>query len=165
MTKTIWSVTIAIIALTLVARSQDISGVILGGAMPTIAIPEFRGAGDTAQYMNTFKQTLLSDIQDSGLFKMAGKSFYPVVTPQQPSDFQQPGPGAPAGRRAPWLTDWSSPPVSAKYLAFGYAASQNNQVVLSGWLFDVEQANVASAQVIGKRYFGPVDENGARKVA
>ena len=37
--------------------------------------------------------------------------------------------------------------------------------MLSGWLFDVEQANVASAQVIGKRYFGPVDENGARKVA
>src|SRR5260370_18492803 len=165
MTKTIWSVTIAMIALTLVASSQDISGVILGGAMPTIAIPEFRGAGDTAQHMNTFNQTLFSDIQDSGLFKMAGKSLYPLVTPQQPSDFQQPGPGAPAARRAPWLTDWSTPPVNGKYLAFGYAASQNNQIVLSAWLFDVGQSSVASAQVIGKRYFGPVDQNGARKVA
>jgi TolB protein len=72
---------------------------------------------------------------------------------------------APAGRRAPWFTDWSDPPVRTKYLAFGYAATQSNQIVLSGWLFDVEQANVTSAQVIGNRYFGPVDENGARKVA
>src|SRR5260370_36878734 len=134
MTKKIWPIALAVVTLALIAWSQDIIGTVVGGAMPTIAIPDFRGAGDTAQYMNTFNQTLFSDIQDSGLFKMAGKSFYPVVTPQQPSDFQQPGPGAPAGRRAPWLTDWSSPPVSAKYLAFGYAASQNNQVVLSGWL-------------------------------
>jgi TolB protein len=165
MTKKIWPILFAIVTLTPTTWPQDISGIIIGGAMPTIAIPDFRGSGDVAQYMNTFNQTLFSDIQDSGLFKMAGKSFYPMVTPQQPSDFQQPGPGAPGGRRAPWLTDWSSPPVSAKYLAFGYAANQNNQIVLSGWLFDVEQANVASAQVIGKRYFGPVDESGARKVA
>ena len=165
MTKKIWPVILAIVTLTPVTRPQDIIGTVVGGALPAIAIPDFRGSGDAAQYMNTFNQTLFSDIQDSGLFKMAGKSLYPLVTPQQPSDFQQPGPGAPSGRRAPWLTDWSSPPVSAKYLAFGYAATQNNQIVLSGWLFDVEQANVAGAQVIGKRYFGPVDENGARKVA
>ena len=165
MTKKIGPIVLAIVTLTPSAWPQDIIGTVVGGAMPTIAIPDFRGAGDAAKYMNAFNQTLFSDIQDSGLFKMAGKSFYPLVTPQQPSDFQQPGPVTPAGRRAPWLTDWSSPPVSAKYLAFGYAATQNNQIVLSGWLFDVEQANVAGAQVIGKRYFGPVDENGARKVA
>jgi TolB protein len=134
------------------------------GVKPSIAVPDFRGAGDSAKFMNVFNQTLFSDIQESGLFKMASKSMYPLVVPQQPSDFQQPGPNAPA-RRPPWLTDWSSPPVSAKYLAFGYAASQNSQIVLSGWLFDVEQSSVAGAQLIAKRYFGPVDENGARKVA
>jgi TolB protein len=165
MTNRIWPVLLAVVSLTTIAWSQDIKVGIVGGEMPTIAIPDFRGAGDMAQYMNAFNQTLFTDIQNSGVFKMAGKSFYPQLTPQQPSDFQQPGPGPVAGRRAPWLTDWSSPPVSAKYLAFGYAASQNNQIVLSGWLFDVMQANVASAQVIGKRYFGSVDENGARKVA
>jgi Periplasmic component of the Tol biopolymer transport system len=165
MTRTLWPGILAVMALTPLGWSQDIIGAVVGGAMPTIAIPDFRGAGDTAPHMNTFNQTLFSDIQDSGLFKMAGKSLYPLVTPQQPSDFQQPGPAAPAARRAPWLTDWSSPPVNAKYLAFGYAASQNNQIVLSAWLFDVGQSNVASAQVIGKRYFGPVDQNGARKVA
>jgi TolB protein len=137
----------------------------VGGPKAKIAIPDFRGAGETAQFMNAFNQTLFSDVQDSGLFEMAGKSLYPLVTPQQPTDFQEPGPVTATGRRAPWLTDWSSPPVSAKYLAFGYAAPQNNQIVLSGWLFDVNQSTVAGAQVFGKRYFGPVDENGARKVA
>src|SRR5437667_7555121 len=141
--------------------AQDVVIKIVGGAKPSIAVPDFRGAGDSAKFMNVFNQTLFSDIQDSGLFKMVSKSMYPLVVPQQPSDFQQPGPSAPA-RRPPWLTDWSSPPASAKYLAFGYAASQNNQIVLSGWLFDVEQANVSSAQLMAKRYFGPVDENGAR---
>ena len=111
MIKKIWPILLAIVTLTPIAGPQDISGTIVGGAMPTIAIPDFRGSGDSAQYMNTLNQTLFSDIQDSGLFKMAGKSFYPVVTPQQPSDFQQPGPGPASGRRAPWLTDWSSPPL------------------------------------------------------
>jgi TolB protein len=61
--------------------------------------------------------------------------------------------------------DWSSPPVSANYLAFGYTAVQNDVLVLYGWLFNVGQASVAQAQVLGKRYFGSVDETGARKIA
>src|SRR2546430_1854289 len=163
MTKRILFAVCAILALGRIP-AQDVVIKIVGGEKPSIAIPDFRGAGDAAKYMSVFNQTLFSDIQDSGLFKMASKSLYPLVVPQQPSDFQQPGPNSPA-KRPPWLTDWSSPPASAKYLAFGYGASQNNQIVLSGWLFDVEQANVAGAQLMAKRYFGPVDENGARKVA
>jgi len=65
---------------------------IVGGEKPSIAIPDFRGAGDSAKYISVFNQTLFSDIQDSGLFKMASKSMYPLVVPQQPSDFQQPDP-------------------------------------------------------------------------
>jgi TolB protein len=37
--------------------------------------------------------------------------------------------------------------------------------VLYGWLFDLTRGTAANAQVIGKRYFGPVDESGARKIA
>jgi TolB protein len=156
------AVTISVLGRSGLAQDAVIKSI--GGPKAKIAIPDLRGAGETAQFMNVVNQTLFSDVQDSGLFEMAGKSLYPQVTPQQPSDFQEPGPTA-AGRRAPWLTDWSSPPVSAKYLAFGYAGPQSNQIVLSGWLFDVNQATVAAAQVFGKRYFGPLDENGARKVA
>lgn len=137
----------------------------IGGPKAKIAVPDFRGSGGAAAHMNVFNETLFSDIQGSGLFEMASKSFYPLAIPQQPTDFQQPGPGAAGGRRAPWLTDWSSAPVSAKYLAFGYAGAQGGQIVLSGWLFDVNQSSVASAQLFGKRYFATLDESGARKVA
>jgi TolB protein len=55
--------------------------------------------------------------------------------------------------------------VSANYLAFGYTAVQNDVLVLYGWLFNVGQPDPASAQVLGKRYLGSVDEAGARKLA
>ena len=111
MTKQILFVAFAIIGP--LCRAQDARIDIIKRDKPSIAIPDFRGAGDAAKYMSVFNQTLFSDIQDSGLFAMASKSLYPLVVPQQPSDFQQPGPNSPA-RRPPWLTDWSSPPVSAK---------------------------------------------------
>jgi len=121
-----------------------------------IAIPVFRGAGDVAPFMNAFNETLSADVEDSGLFKIVSKSLYPITIPQQPSDFR---PGGSA------LTDWSSAPVQAKYLAFGYAASQNNQIVLSGGLLDTGQADVASGQLIAKRYFSAMDDAGVRRIA
>ena len=113
MTQKILLAVFANLALGLIVPAQDVVIKIVGGAKPSIAVPDFRGAGDSAKFMNVFNQTLFSDIQDSGLFNMAGKSMYPLVVPQQPTDFREPGPDTPA-RRPPWLTDWSSPPVSAK---------------------------------------------------
>ena len=165
MRRNVGLLAILIASLGVTGWAQDAVIKSVGGPKAKIAIPDFRGAGDTARLMSVFNQTLFSDVQNSGLFEMAGKSLYPLVIPQQPSDFQQPGPVTSTGPRAPWLTDWSSPPVSAKYLAFGYAGTQGNQIVLSGWMFDVNQSTVAGAQVFGKRYFGSVDENGARSVA
>ena len=52
------------------------------------------------------------------------------------------------------MSDWSGPPASANYLAFGYTAVQNDVLVLYGWLFDVSQRTPANAQVLGKRYLG-----------
>jgi TolB protein len=126
------------------------------GELPAIAIPDFRGAGDAQNYMATFNSTLWNEIQGSGQFKMVGKSMYPKTVPQQPSEFKQP---------SPWLTEWSSPPVSAQWLAFGYTHTQNDQLVLRGWLYNVTVSDIGGAQVIGKLYFGPISEEGARKVA
>src|SRR4051812_48998396 len=122
MTKKILLVTFALAGLGLIIRAQDVVLKIVGGEKPAIAIADFRGAGDSAQYMNAFNQTLFGDIEDSGLFKMVAKSLYPLQVPQQPSDFQPP---AGTARKGPWLTDWSAPPASAKYLAYGYGATQN----------------------------------------
>jgi TolB protein len=63
------------------------------------------------------------------------------------------------------MTDWSGPPPSARYLAFGYTAVQNGVLVLYGWFYDLSRATPAEAQVMGKRYLGSTDEAGARKVA
>jgi TolB protein len=132
--------------------------------IPVIAVPDMRGSGDAQGHMAAFNATLFADLQQSGWFRMASKSFYPAEIPQQPSDFKPPR-GNPPQRQGPWFTDWTAPSVQARYLTVGYTAVQNNRLVLFGWLFDVSQADVQAAQIHNKLYFGDVDEAGARKVA
>jgi TolB protein len=154
-------------ALALTAQQRpDIIGQIVGTQKAAIAIPDMRGAGRAGEQANVVNATIFRDIEDAAIFKMAPKSMYPRRVPQQPRDFRKPLQYDPANRNAdPWLQDWSDPPVNADYLAFGYTAEQDGQMVLFGWLFNVRQPDVASAQVIGKLYFGTLDEAGARKVA
>lgn len=165
----------------LAQQSPDYIGRITKGERPVLAIPDLRGSGAAQQFMGAFNQTLWSDLATAGLFKMAPKTSYPLGVPQQPSDFKDPGavtaPAPTQGRRRNdppprptsgggyWMQDWSSPPVQANYLAFGYTAVQNDVLVLMGWLYDLSLGTPSRAQVIGKRYLGPVDENGARKIA
>jgi TolB protein len=163
-------------AATLVLALQQPSDVIIKitkGERTALAVPDLRGAGEAQRFMDPFNQTLWKDLESSGLFKMVAKSLYPLEVPQRPEDFRPPLPappvrrGAPAQpvRQGPWLADWSGPPVSANYLAFGYTAVQAGQMVLRGWLYNVTQADLANAQVFGKTYLAPLGEEGARKLA
>jgi TolB protein len=160
------------ILLVLAAQQSDVVIKLEGGNRPAFAVPDLRGSGAAQPLMNAFNETLYNDLDSSGLFKMVPKTMYPLQVPQQPADFrEQPAPQPARPGQQPrngggaWLSDWSSPPVSANYLAFGYTAVQNNVLVLYGWLFNVGQATVSQAQVLGKRYFGSPDEAGARKTA
>jgi TolB protein len=144
------------------AQAPDIKVVLSGGQQATIALPDFLGAGDAAKWMAVFNQTLFEEIFTSGIFKVAPKSFYPLTVPQRPLDWKPPVNGRSTG---PWLTDWSGANVKANYMALGYAASQNGQMVMYGWLFDVTQQDVANAQMFGKVYLGNLDEDGVKKVA
>ncbi|HUQ95992.1 MAG TPA: hypothetical protein VM120_30215 [Bryobacteraceae bacterium] len=144
------------VALLTLAQQADISVGILGGERAVIAIPEFRGSGEAQKFMGAFNETLNDEIRGSGFFKMVPLSLMPRSNPQTPQQIQESAKGTGLA-----LSDWSSPPVSANYLAFGYTGIQNDQVVLFGYLFDI--AN--SKQVIGKLYFGPVTERGLRQVA
>lgn len=173
MKKAVWfTAAFAGILLVLAAQQSDVIIKLEGGARPAIAVPDLRGSGAAQPLMNGFNETLYNDLDASGLFKIVPKTMYPLQVPQQPSDFRErpaiqstrPGQQLPSGGGT-WLSDWSSPPVSANYLAFGYTAVQNNVLVLYGWLFNVGQAGVAQAQVLGKRYFGSPDEAGAKKTA
>jgi TolB protein len=165
----------AVAAATAFGQQPDVVIKILKNERAVMAIPDLRGAGESQRFMEVFNSTLWGDVQDSGLFKMAPKSFYPTEVPQRPQDFKPPLP-APAQRRrggaplqpirqGPWLTDWSGPPVSANYLAMGYVAIQAEQLVLFGWLYDVGRPDISGAQVFGKVYFGTVNDDGARKIA
>jgi TolB protein len=177
MKKLIW-IALAVGASLAALTAEDIRILIQAGQHPAMAIPDFRGSGAAAGLMGAFNQTLWSDIDGAGLFRMAPKTSYPTMVPQQPSDFrEQPAAvGTPRTRSrrelvSPptggglWMSDWSSPPVSANYLAIGYTAVQNDVLVLYGWLLDLSRGTPANAQVIGKRYLGSVDNAGSRKVA
>ncbi len=159
------------------AQQSDVLIKITQGERVAIAVPDFRASGGVQKFMDAFNQTLFGDLDSSGLFRMVPKSLYPLETPQRPQDFRapiipsppkRPRKGAPPPepvRQGPWLTDWSQPPVSATYLAFGYAAEQDGRLVVFGWLYNVTLNDLASAQVLGKLYFGSLDEEGARKTA
>jgi TolB protein len=148
----------------LAAQQSDVIIKLTQGERPAIAVPDLRGSGAAQPLMNAFNQTLYSDLDNSGVFKMVPKSMYPLKVPQQPSDFHEPA-RANRGAGGLWLADWSAPPASANYLVVGYTAVQNDVLVLYGWLFNLGQPTVAQAQVLGKRYFGSVDAAGARKMA
>lgn len=129
------------------------------GGTPNLAVSDVRGAGGAQPLMALFNSTLFQDLQDSGLFNMVSRSFYPLQSPQQPSDFK------PTSGQGLAMADWAGSPTNANFLAFGYTALQNGQLVLYGWLFDVKQQNQQNAQILSNRYFGSGDEAGALKVA
>jgi len=154
-------------------QGNDILEIITKGERPALAAPDFRGAGDAQALMNTFNGTLWTELSSNPKMKLVSKSVYPLETPQQPADFKAPTVtpatrrGAPPQtvRNGPWLTDWSAAPVNANYLAFGYTGVQDGRLVLYGWLYNLAQPTPATAQVIGRLYFGTLDDEGARKVA
>ncbi|MEO7142454.1 MAG: hypothetical protein ABI165_03025 [Bryobacteraceae bacterium] len=160
-------------ALVVGGQQSQISGIIRQGDKPKIAVTDFRGSGDAQKFMDPFNKTLWDELQGSGALNMVAKSLYPLSVPQMPSDFKPPTTVAPVRRgdaprvqtNGPWLTDWSGPPVNANYLAFGYTGAQGGQLVLYGWLYTLAQPDPASAQVIGKLYYGTLDAEGAKKVA
>ena len=140
------------------AQRTDITGDVNKpkGRIPVIAIPDLKGSGEAQALMGVFNQTLLADVTGSGVVKVAPKTLYPLTVPQQPSDFTQPPPPLadnprsrkpvvppPTSGGGRWMIDWSGPPVSANYLAFGYTALQNGVLVLYGWLFDLSRGTAA----------------------
>jgi TolB protein len=178
MTKKFVVVALAIAAVAaLIAQDRIIVELVGQGGKGTIAIPDFRGAGAAQALMGAFNTTLWSEIDGSGLFRMAPKTSYPLQAPQRPQDWQTaPSPAATQprrGRTAPApkqptglaITDWSGPPVNATYMAIGYAADQGGRLVLFGWFYNVAQNDPAAAQVFGKIYSGSLDEAGAKQVA
>jgi TolB protein len=151
-------------AIALVGQADMVGRIMKTYELAVIAVPDFRASGEAQQYMGIFNATLFQDLQDSGYFRMAPKSMYPLQVPQRPQDWKPPV-GTPPRSQGPWLTDWSNPPVGATYLPIGYAGVQNGQMVMFGWFYNVGQQDIANAQVFNKLYIGTLNEEGARKLA
>ncbi|HWR52483.1 MAG TPA: hypothetical protein VN428_15330 [Bryobacteraceae bacterium] len=175
MKKRLLGLTLAAAGFALLAQQPDVMIKITKGEKTAIAVPDLRASGAAQQFMGVFNQTLWNDLDSAGIFRLVSKSFYPLNVPQQPTDFrpplmptERPRRGAPPPKpisQGPWLADWSGPPVSANYLAMGYAADSAGTFALRGWLMNVAQSDVTNATVFGKTYVGELNENGARKVA
>jgi TolB protein len=162
----------------LAAQQTDFSGVIRkNGQLPALAVPDFRGDAGAQAFMASFNQTLWSDLDGAGIFRMVPKGQYPLAIPQQLADFKMPSPpdNTPLRRgQAPpppptggglWLSDWSNPPAQANYVTVGYSAVQNSLFVLRGWLVDLSISSPANAGALAKTYIESLDEAGARKAA
>jgi TolB protein len=136
-------------------RPVDIPGTIVTGERPVIAVADLHGSGAAQQYMDVFNKTLWEELENSGQIRLAPKTSYPLQVPQQDSDFKPPV----------MFSEWTRPPVSANYLAFGYTVVQDNQILLFGNFFNVGQPTVQSAKVFGNRYYGVLSGDGAKSVA
>jgi TolB protein len=167
MAKLPWIAAAAATAILLTAQQRvDIRGDVekSGQHLPVLAVPDFRAAGDAQPLVAAFNQTLWSDLDGSGLVKLAPKTMYPTVVPQQPADLLDPRPDVQkAGGRL--MSDWSNPPAQANYLAFGYTASKEGLFAAFGYFYDLSQPTLNAAKVIGDIYTGPLNEAGARKAA
>src|SRR6185436_9221982 len=100
------------IALVLLGQQPDVTIKIIGErGRIKIAVPDFKGPGVKPDVLQAFSTTLWSDLESSGVFEMASKSFYPTETPQKPEDFQAPiqPPPQPTRRLRPGETPAPAP--------------------------------------------------------
>jgi len=142
-------------AVVLPGQRTGITGNISSTEKPAIAVADIHGSGAAEQYMDTFNKALWDALSDTGQIDLVAKTKYPLVLPQQASDFKPPV----------MFSDWTRPPVSANYLAFGYTAVQGDQILLFGNFYNLGQPTPQTAQVIANRYYGALSNDGARKVA
>src|SRR5215831_4156343 len=122
------------------------------GAPIRLAVPDFKAANSdpqTAPLNTVFNQTLWNDLDNSGIFEMVSKSFYPLQTPGSPNEIK--------------LDAWSNPPANASFVAFGNLGVTNGKLQVYGWLFDSK--NTQAPQVLGKQYSEAATPDDARLIA
>ena len=122
------------------------------GAPIRLAVPDFKAATNdpqTAPLNTVFNQTLWNDLDNSGIFEMVAKSFYPLQNPGSPGEIK--------------LDAWGNPPPNASMVAFGNLGVSGGKLQVQGWLFDAK--NTAAPQVLGKQYQEAATADNARLIA
>jgi TolB protein len=117
-----------------------------------IAVPDFKASTQepkNTELLQTFNNTLWSDLNNAGIFDMVSKSFYPLGQIGAPGDVK--------------FDTWSSPPPNAAMLVFGNLGATANNMTVQGWLYDVK--NIGSPQVLAKQYTDAATTQQARIIA
>jgi TolB protein len=135
-------------------RSQDwfTTGINLGAPKVRLAVTEFPPQSADPNLVNLtaeFNQVLWSDLENAGIFEAVSKSYYPLQTPAEPADVD--------------FKAWKDPPASVQMLVFGKTEVINNNLVVTGRLFDVGNPN--NPGVLAKRYATTMNEVTTRKTA
>ncbi|HWR17266.1 MAG TPA: Tol-Pal system beta propeller repeat protein TolB [Terriglobales bacterium] len=128
------------------------TGTGLGVEQVRLAVPDFQpvsNAGQTASLNKVFNDTLWNDLNNSGIFEMVSKSFYPLQTPGRPEEVK--------------ADAWSNEPPKAGMLAFGNLDASQQDIIVQGWLVDVK--NPSGPPVLAKQYREPASEASARSIA
>lgn len=137
-----FTLAVLVLAFDVLSIAQDWlrSGSNLNRGLPVrLAVPDFRAGSESPQTapLNTvFNQTLWNDLDNSGIFEMVSKSFYPLQTPGTPNEMR--------------LDTWSHPPPSAAMVVFGNLDVANGKMTVQGWLFDTKNTN--SPEILGKQF-------------
>ena len=128
------------------------TGTGLGVEKVRLAVPDFKASTQDAknpELLKVFNDTLWNDLDNSGMFEMVAKSFYPLQNPGSPNEIK--------------LDAWGNPPPNASMVAFGNLGVSNSKVDVQGWLFDAK--NPGSPQVLGKQYKEDATSENARLIA
>lgn len=127
-------------------------GVNLGAPSIRLAVADLAPKSVEQQLVSMtqiFNTTLRNDLDNSGIFELVSKTMMPERIPSEPPEVV--------------FANWSDPPASAQMLVFGKAESINQNLVISGRLFDVRSP--ANPSVLGKRYVATMNEVATREAA
>lgn len=117
-----------------------------------IAVAQFPAKSNEANLTSltgVFNQVLWNDLDNAGIFQMITRSDYPLKQPSDPGDVN--------------FGQWTNPPASAQFLAFGNTADINGNLVVTAYLYDVR--NPANPSVLAKRYIATLNEVSTRETA
>jgi TolB protein len=128
------------------------TGVNLGAPVIRLAVAEFPPRSVDQQLVGltqVFNEVLWNDLESAGIFEMVSRSFMPVTIPTEPQEVN--------------FNAWSEPPASAQMLVFGKTEAINQNLVVTGRLFDVRSPQ--NPGVLAKRYVVTMNELSTREAA
>jgi len=127
-------------------------GVNLGAPRIRLAVAELAPKSVEQQLVSMtqlFNQTLRNDLDNAGIFELVSRTMMPERVPSEPAEVV--------------FANWSEPPASAQMLVFGKTESINQNLVISGRLFDVRSPD--NPAVLGRRYVATMNEISTREAA